>query len=101
MEIEEKKRLKGIAQDPPSAMLDAKGNLLTSSKALEKLSLDMFTERLKSHKMKDELKLHEMQREQMFEKQMKEAQENTTSDWRLDDVNIVLKQLKIINQGTP
>ena len=38
-----KKQLQGIYQEPPTAMLDAKGNLGTTNKALEQLSLDMYT----------------------------------------------------------
>ena len=53
-----KKQLKGIAQEPPSAMLDSKGNLVTSSKTLEKLSLNMYRERLKAHTIKENLKMH-------------------------------------------
>ena len=39
MAVEEK--FKGVLNDPPSAMLDQYGNLVTSSKALEELTLDM------------------------------------------------------------
>ena len=36
-----KKKLKGILNDPPTAMLDLHGNLVTSSKALDELTLNV------------------------------------------------------------
>ena len=53
-----KKKLKGILSEPPTAMLDMHGNLVTSSKALEELTVTMFEDRLKTLKIKNELRLH-------------------------------------------
>ena len=75
-----KKQLNGIYQEPPTAMMDAKGNLVTSKKALEQLSLNMYTERLKSHDMKESLKLHQVQQENMLDQRLQEAQDNVTPD---------------------
>ena len=43
-----KKKLRGIVNEPPSAMLDEHGNLVTNSRALEELTLNMYKERLTS-----------------------------------------------------
>ena len=51
-----KKRLCPNSRDPPSAMLDSKGNLLTSNKAIEERALEVFSERLEGNTMKDHLK---------------------------------------------
>ena len=47
-----KKKLQGTLQEPPSAMIDKIGNLVTTSKALEELTLEMYSERLKPNKIK-------------------------------------------------
>ena len=89
-----KKQLQGIYQEPPTAMLDAKGNLVTTNKALEQLSLDMYTDRLKSHNIKKSLKLHQLQREQLWDQQLQKAQENVSPEWTMQDLEVVLRQLK-------
>ena len=89
-----KKQLQGIYQEPPTAMLDAKGNLVTSNKALEQLSMDMYTERLRSHKINENLKMHQVQRENLWQKRFEEAQRNVTPNCTMQDLEVVLKQLK-------
>ena len=89
-----KKQLRGILQEPPTAMIDPNGNLVTTNKALENLSLQLYKERLTGHEIKEGLSLHRVQREQLFEQRLKEAQTNKTPDWTEDDVNTALNQLK-------
>ena len=89
-----KKQLRGIWQEPPTAMLDSSGNLVTTSKALETLSLQMYKERLTGHEIKEGLNLHKVQREKLFEQRLREAQDKKTPDWTEDDLNNALKQLK-------
>ena len=92
--MEAKKQLRGIYQEPPTAMLDARGNLVTTNKALDKLSLEMYKERLKPNPIGNNLKVHQVQREDLFEKQISEAQKNVTPEWTMEDLELVLKQLK-------
>ena len=68
----------GILQEPPTEILDAKGNLVKTNKALDKLSLDMYKEILTSHNIKENLKVHQAQREALCKKQINEAQKNVT-----------------------
>ena len=75
-------------------MLDQYGNLVTSSKALDELTLDMFTERLKTVKIKAGMKLHQLQRETLCQNNLEEAREVKTPEWTMSDLNTVLKQLK-------
>ena len=75
-------------------MVDPSGNLVTTNKASEKLSLQLYKERLTGHEMKPSLNLYKVQRESLFEQRLKEAQHNKTPDWTEDDINDVLKQLK-------
>ena len=89
-----KKKLRGIVNEPPSAMIDEHGNLVTSSRALEELSINMYKDRLKSLQIKEELKVYKVQRDNLCKEQLEEAQHIKTPDWTRDDLEIVLKQLK-------
>ena len=89
-----KKKLRGIIAEPPSAMLDGHGNLITSSHAIEELTVKMYEDRLKSLKIREELKMHKLQRENVCDERLKKAQENITQDWTLADLELVLIQLK-------
>ena len=89
-----KKKLGGIIAEPPTAMLDEHGNLIKSNNAIEELTIKMYEDRLKSLKIREELRMHKLQRESTCGKRLKEAQENITPDWSMEDLNLVLKQLK-------
>ena len=58
-----KRKLRGIALQPPTAMVDFKGNLVTTSAGIEALTMEVFRKRLSSHKVKENLKVHHLQRE--------------------------------------
>ena len=89
-----KKKLRGIFNKPPSAMLHKHGNIVTNSQALEELTLETYIERLKALEIMQELKVHQMQREQLCKYRLEEAQTFKTPDWTMKDLNTVLKQLK-------
>ena len=89
-----KKKLRGIITEPPTAMLDNYGNLVTSSSAVEELTVKMYEDRLKALQIRDELKLHKLQRESLCDDRLIQAQANKTPDWNLGDLEVVLKQLK-------
>ena len=89
-----KKRLRGIVSEPPSAMLDQYGNLVTNSQKLEELTLKTYIDRLKALEIREDLKVHKMQREQLCNERIKQAQEVKTPSWTMSEVNTVLKQLK-------
>ena len=79
---------------PPTSMLDAKGNLVTSASAIEKLTIEMYQERLSAFKIKDNLQVHEMYQNDLCDKRLKETCENKTSLWTMEGLEDVLKQLK-------
>ena len=89
-----KKRLKGIVSEPPAAMIDEKGNIVTSNAALENLILKQYEERLKTLEMKHELKVHKVQREKLCDERLENAQRTKTPEWTIEQLDIVLKQLK-------
>ena len=70
------------------------GNLVTTKSGIEKLTVETYQERLKPWKIKDELTLYQKQREKLCDERLQEASENKTPPWDMEDVNIVLKQLK-------
>ena len=73
-----KKKLRGIYNEPPTAMLDSHGNLVTSSNGLEDLTILTYTERLKTLQIKEELKLHKMKREKLCDERLQKASEKNT-----------------------
>ena len=89
-----KKKIRGIFNEPPTAMLDSHGNLVTSSKSLEELTLKTYTDRLKTLKIKEDLRLYQMQREHVCEQRLEEARQNITPEWNMSDLDTVLTQLK-------
>ena len=89
-----KKKLRGIVSEPPAAMIDEKGNIVTSNAALENLILKQYEERLKTLEMKEELKTHEEQREKLCDKRLEDAKRTRTPEWTIEQLDVVLKQLK-------
>ena len=82
-------------------MLDDHGNLVTSTHAIEELTIKMYEDRLKALKMRDDLKLHKLQRKNICDQRLKEAQDNVTQDWIMEDLELVLRQLKNNKSGDP
>ena len=60
-------------RDPPTAMLDASGNLTTSEKRIKELALETYQKRLENRPMKDHLLKIKEQKEELFEVRMKRA----------------------------
>ena len=89
-----KRRLCPNARDPPSAMTDRKGNILTSSKAIEERALEVLSDRLKPNEMKEDLKDLEDETNKLCEIRMKMCKMNKTEPWDREDLNEVLKQLQ-------
>ena len=96
-----KKRLRGRYNEPPTAMHDEYGNLVTGSKALEDLTIKMYIDRLKALNIKKGLEVHQLQREELCEKRLEEAQATVTPDWNMQDLEKVLVQLKTKKSRDP
>ena len=60
-----KKKFSPKCRDPPTAMLDESGNLLTSYDAIEKVALKTFADRLKNRPMKENLKHVQKEKEDL------------------------------------
>ena len=81
-------------RDPPTAMLDESGNLLTSYDAIEKVALKTFADRLKNRPMKENLKHVQKEKEDLCKLRLDLARKNKTPPWTLDQLDVVLNYLK-------
>ena len=90
-----KKHLFPRHRDPPTAMMDEEGKLLTSSEEINELALrKLGFERLKNRPMKKGLEEMKEKKEKLCEENLKKAQKNKTPDWSEEEVKEVLKNLK-------
>ena len=89
-----KKRLCPNARDPPCAMLDRNGNLLTTNKAIEERAIEVYAERLSGNKMETRLKDLEKETNELCEIRTKLSKLNRTKPWTMEDLNDVLKKLE-------
>ena len=74
-----KKRISPRCRDPPTAMMDPFGNLLTSPEAINKVSLDTFTERLQKRVIKDDLVSLQKEKEELCQLRLKEARKKKSA----------------------
>ena len=96
-----KKKLKGVYCEPPTAIMDKHGNLITDSKGIEKVVIERYKERLSPLPIKPELQLHKEQREDLCNQRLQQAQKNKTPDWTEKELERVLKQLKTHKSKDP
>ena len=89
-----KKRLCPRARDPPAAILDSKGNLLTNDIAIEERAIEVYKERLKGNKINKHLEHIESLEEDLCKTRLKKCKTNKTEPWSMKDLQLVLKGLK-------
>ena len=89
-----KKKLCPKSRDPPTAMKDEDGNLVTSSDKILDIALNAYVKRLEHRPMNEELKELKKLKEKVFELKMKKAKEVQTLPWTKEQVTKVLKTLK-------
>ena len=89
-----KKKISPRCRDPPTAMRDESGNLVTSQEAIEKLSLETYKQRLKNRAIKDNLKNFQIEKEELCYLRLEKARQNKTTPWTMKQLNVVLKYLK-------
>ena len=80
--------------DPPSAMKDKDGNLVTNKSELEELYLNTYVQRLKPNPVKEGLDEIVKLKEMLFNMRMENSKYEVTKDWTMDDLAKVLKSLK-------
>ena len=89
-----RKKLFPKSRDPPTAMLDKEGNLVTSEHEIMNLAVKTYQERIKNRKMKENLETVKNLKEDLCSKRLEAAKKKTTPPWTMDDLDKVLKGLK-------
>ena len=90
-----KKKLSPICREPPTAMVNKEGKLLTSPKQIEALAIEIFEDRLKNKPINENL-YNKMKKtkDDLCNLRFKFTKNNKTPDWTMKELNLVLKQLK-------
>ena len=89
-----KKRLSPRAEDPPTAMMDNEGNLVTTESGIKKLASEHYKKVLENRPMKEELKHVQSDKEELAALRLNIAKTNKSPPWDAEDLETVLKNLK-------
>ena len=89
-----KKQMFPRSRDPPTAMKDEEGNLVTDSEKIKEMAAKTYEHRLRNREMKEGLENVKENKEKLANKLMEVAKANKTPDWKMKDLDKVLKQLK-------
>ena len=96
-----KKKLSPRGHDPPHAMVDSKGNTVTSAAGIEKISTDHYKKVLGNRNIKDDLKQLQIDKEELSALRADLAKANKSPAWTMEDLDKVLKNLKINKSRDP
>ena len=88
-----KKNLCPNSRPPPTAMLDSRGNLLTTDLAIEERALEVFENRLEGNNINDNLKTLEADTNKLCELRLKLSKLEKTKPWDIEDLKLALKGL--------
>ena len=88
-----KKKLCPKSKDPPTAILDSKGNLLTAENAIQNRAKEVFIERLQSNKIEEHLEDLEEETSKLCQLRLKLSKLNKTQPWDIEDLKNVLRKL--------
>ena len=81
--------------DPPAAMLDANGTLLTLNGAIKVRALEVYTQRLKGNKIGTHLEDHEKDVNKLCAARLKLCKLKKVRPWTMEELNLVIKDLDI------
>ena len=88
-----RKRLCPKSKDPPSVMLDSKGNILTTNRAIEERAIEVYAKRLEGNIMKPHLKDVEEVTDELCKLRLETTKNNKTEPWTMDYLKNALKDL--------
>ena len=88
-----KKKIFPKSRDPPAAMLNSKGDLLTNDREIKDRAVEVYKERLKPNKIVTYLESYEQTENKLCEMRLKLAKLNKTEPWTLQDLEQVIKDL--------
>ena len=89
-----KNKLNNKYVEPPTALVDDEGNLVTSHEKIKELNVKHYKEVLRNRDISDDLMDHRTEREKLANLRMKITRENKTPEWTMEDLELVLKKLK-------
>ena len=89
-----RKKLFPHSRDPPTAMLDQAGNLITDPIQIQNLALETYKKRLENRTMKEKFSDIQKEKEQLCAKRLEAAKDNKTEPWSMNDLEAVLNHLK-------
>ena len=89
-----KRKLNPKVRDPPTAMMDESGNLVSSTEKIKELTIEAYAKRLENRPMKKELLYLKELKEKLFRIRLNKARKNKTQPWSREKVIKVLKGLK-------
>ena len=81
------------SRDPPVAILDKHGNLVTTDKAIENRVLEVYSERLAPNEIRKDLKSYEKLVNKLCEARLKQTETNKTEAWTMGDLEEAVKHL--------
>ena len=79
-----RKKLFPKSRDPPTAMSDNEGNLITCKTKIEELALDTYKRRLSNRPIKENLAHLKKEKEHLCSLRLDLAKENKTPEWTMD-----------------
>ena len=88
-----KKRICSKYRDPPTAMQDKNGKLLTNKEEIERRALEVYTDRVKPNNIEEHLKSYEELENKLCKSRLKLSKLNKTNPWTIDDLNQAIKDL--------
>ena len=89
-----KKQMFPRSRDPPTAMKDSDGNLVTNPEKIKEMAVKAYEDRLRNRTMKEGLEGIKNEKEKLADKMMEVAKANKTPNWTMQNLEKVLKQLK-------
>ena len=96
-----KKKLAPRNSEPPSAMEDKEGNVLTSKEDILSEAVKHYKNIFEPQQMADELKGIQKERELLCMKRLEMARQNKSPPWSVKDVTFVLNSLKVGKSKDP
>ena len=89
-----KKRLSPRVEDPPTAMMNQAGYLVTSETEIKKLASEHYKKVLENRPMKEELEHEKLDKEELSALRLNIAPNNKSPPWDMEDLETVRKNLK-------
>ena len=75
-----RKKLFPKSRDPPTAMCDSEGNLVTEESEIEKIAIETYLKRLSNRPMKPELESIRKEKEELCTRRLKETRKNKSRE---------------------